>query len=93
MTIVESRPDELIRIKLEFLKPFENTCTAEFTFVPQGEGTAVTWSMLGNNNFVGKAFHLFMNMDAMIGAEFEKGLAAMKTEAEKRASNKQANAR
>ncbi len=79
MTIIESRPGELIRIKLEFLKPFAATNTSEFTFKPEGDQTAVTWSMEGNNNFVAKALHLFMNMDDMIGGQFEKGLASMKS--------------
>jgi len=77
-TIIESKPDELIRIKLDFEKPFKNTCTAEFAFQPQGDQTLVTWSMFGKNNFLGKAFSLFMNCDKMIGGEFEKGLASMK---------------
>jgi hypothetical protein len=78
MTITESRPSELVRIKLEFLKPFKATNTAEFTFKPVGEQTEVTWSMSGTNNFFGKAFDLFMNMDKTVGADFERGLAAMK---------------
>jgi hypothetical protein len=82
MTILESRPSELIRIKLEFLKPFACTNTAEFTFQPEGNQTAVTWSMSGVNQFMGKAFGLFMNMDKMIGNDFEKGLASMKSLAE-----------
>ncbi|HYV66276.1 MAG TPA: SRPBCC family protein [Myxococcales bacterium] len=82
MTIVESRPDELVRIKLEFRKPFEATNTAEFTFKRQGERTAVTWSMYGHNNFIGKAVGLFVNMDQALGGEFEKGLASMKSAAE-----------
>ena len=82
MTIVESRPSELVRIKLEFLKPFEATNTAEFTFKPQGERTAVTWSMYGHNNFIGKAVGLFVNMDRALGGEFEKGLVSMKSVAE-----------
>ena len=77
-TIIESKPDELIRIKLDFEKPFKNTCTAEFAFQPQGDQTLVTWSMFGKNNFLGKAFSLFMNCDKMIGGEFEKGLESMK---------------
>jgi hypothetical protein len=77
MTITESRPNELIRIKLEFLKPFEVTNTAEFTFEPAGNQTAVTWSMFGHNTLMGKAIGLFMNMDRMIGEQFEKGLADM----------------
>ena len=77
MTIVESRPDELVRIKLEFLRPFRATNTAEFTFKPEGERTAVTWSMYGHNKFIGKAVGLFVNMDKALGAEFDKGLRSL----------------
>jgi Polyketide cyclase / dehydrase and lipid transport len=79
MTIIESRPSELIRIKLEFFKPFAATNTAEFTFKPEGNQTAVTWSMFGDKNFMAKAVHLFMNMDKMTGGQFEKGLVSMKS--------------
>jgi hypothetical protein len=82
MTIMESHPGELIRIKLEFLKPFKATNTAEFIFKPEGNQTAVTWSMSGKNNFMGKAMGLIMNFDKMIGGQFEKGLAQMKLLAE-----------
>jgi polyketide cyclase/dehydrase/lipid transport protein len=77
-TIIESKPDELVRIKLDFEKPFKNTCTAEFTFQPEGDQTLVTWSMFGKNDFIGKVFSLFINCDKMVGSEFEKGLASMK---------------
>jgi carbon monoxide dehydrogenase subunit G len=87
MTITESRPNELVRIKLEFMKPFAATNTAEFTFKPEGDRTAVTWSMYGHNNFIGKAVCLVMNMDKTLGGEFDKGLAAMKTVAEAAARN------
>lgn len=83
MTIVESRPNELIRIKLDFLKPFAATHTAEFTFTPEGDRTNVTWSMSGQNNLLAKAIHLFIDMDKMVGKDFEAGLAAMKALAEK----------
>src|SRR5207302_4610252 len=79
MTITESRPSDLIRIKLEFLKPFAATNTAEFTFKPEGNRTVVTWSMAGNVNFMAKIVHLFMDMDRMIGGNFEKGLAQLKS--------------
>jgi hypothetical protein len=82
MTIFESAPSDLIRIKLEFLKPFKATNTAEFVFKPEGNQTVVTWSMFGKNNFFFKAFSLFMNSDKMVGKDFEKGLAAIKTVAE-----------
>ena len=84
MTLTESRPPDLIRINLEFLKPFAATSTAEFTFRPEGQRTAVTWSMVGKLNFVTKIVHLVVNMDKMIGGNFEKGLADMKSVAEGR---------
>jgi uncharacterized protein YndB with AHSA1/START domain len=79
MTLTESRPNDVVSIKLEFRKPFKATNTAEFTFKPEGDQTVVTWSMSGRNNFMFKAFGLFMNMDKMLGGEFEKGLASMKS--------------
>lgn len=82
MTITESRPSDLVRIKLEFLKPFAATNQAEFTFKPQGNQTTVTWSMSGKKNFVTKAMGLVMSMDKMLGGQFEKGLQQMKSVAE-----------
>jgi hypothetical protein len=79
MTLTESRPSDLIRIKLEFLKPFRGTSVAEFTFRPEGDHTVVTWSMVGENDFIAKAVHLFVDMDRMVGGNFEKGLAQMKS--------------
>ncbi len=81
MEILESRPSERIRIRLDFLKPMKATNTAEFTFAPEGDGTTVTWSMEGERNFMAKAIGLFMNMDEMIGGQFEQGLAQMETAA------------
>lgn len=82
MTLTESKPSETIRIKLEFIKPFAATNTTEFTFKAEGDKTLVTWSMFGTNNFMAKAFGLIMNMDKIVGADFEKGLAQLKTVAE-----------
>ena len=82
MTITESRPNELIRFNLEFIKPMAGTSTAEFSFKPEGSRTTVTWSMSGKNNFIAKAMCLFMNMDKMVGGEFEKGLSSLKSIAE-----------
>jgi len=79
MTITESRPNDLIRLKLEFYKPFAATNSAEFTFKPAGDQTAVTWSMTGNKNFMAKAIHLFVSMDKMIGGQFDKGLGSMRS--------------
>ena len=86
MEIVESKPNELIKIKLHFVKPFEGTNDTLFTFKPEGTGTAMTWEMSGKNNFVGKAMCMLMNMDAMVGGDFEKGLNSVKTIVEKPAT-------
>ena len=82
MTIEQSDMPSQVFIKLEFLKPFAATNTATFTFAPVPTGTKVTWAMDGRNNFVAKALHLVMDMDKMIGGNFEQGLAALKTVAE-----------
>lgn len=82
MTITESHPSDLILIRLEFTKPLPGINTTEFTFKPEGQQTEVTWTMSGKNNFIGKAFGLFVNCDKMVGGQFEKGLASLKTAAE-----------
>lgn len=82
MTLTESRPNELIRVRLEFLRPFAATSLAEFAFEPVGDRTAVTWSLAGRNDFVAKAIHLVVSMDRMIGGQFEVGLARMEAVAE-----------
>lgn len=79
MTITESTPSSLIRLRLEFLRPFKATNTAEFQFTSEGGQTLVTWSMTGKNNFPFKVFGLFMDCDTMVGKDFEKGLASLKS--------------
>ncbi|HWA96849.1 MAG TPA: SRPBCC family protein, partial [Pirellulales bacterium] len=85
MTIVESKPNELIRIRLEFEKPMPGTNMAEFSFKADGGQTRVTWSNSGDKNFVCKAMGLFMDMDKMIGDMFDQGLANLKAIVEKNA--------
>ncbi len=82
MTITESRTNEAILIRLEFIKPFAAVNDTEFTFKSEENQTVVTWTMSGKNGFMAKAFCLFMNMDKMVGGDFEKGLVQMKTVAE-----------
>lgn len=87
MTITESRPNEKVGVKLEFIKPWQATNTATFLFDSQGQATKVTWVMEGTNTFMGKAVGLFVDMDAMIGKEFEKGLAQLKSVSEASIAN------
>ncbi len=88
MSITESRPNELVHFHLEFLKPMAGTSEAEFTFKPEGNQTTVTWAMSGRNNFIAKAVSLFMDCDKLVGGQFEKGLASMKSVAEAAAQSK-----
>ena len=79
MTLTESNPTEHIRIDLDFVKPFAAHNVTEFMLKPDGDKTNVTWTLVGKNNFGAKAFNLVMNMDKLVGGDFEKGLAQMKT--------------
>jgi hypothetical protein len=83
MTITESRLNDFISFKLEFLKPLAATNTAEFSFQSEDNLTKVTWSMYGKNNFMSKAIGLIMNCEKMVGGQFENGLASLKAIAEK----------
>jgi uncharacterized protein YndB with AHSA1/START domain len=82
MEIIEAQPPSKIRIKLDFLKPFEAHNTAEFTMLPQGATTHLTWVMRGPAPFMSKLMQVFMNFDRMIGKDFEAGLASLKKLAE-----------
>ncbi|CAH0257493.1 MULTISPECIES: SRPBCC family protein [unclassified Arthrobacter] len=77
MEIVDTAEPRNIKIRLEFTKPFKAVNPTTFTFAPSGSGTQVTWTMTGENKGIGKVFALFMNMDKMVGADFEKGLASL----------------
>src|SRR4051794_2119008 len=83
MEIMESTQPSKVAVDLQFLRPFENRCIAEFTMQPGADGTTVTWAMSGKNLFIGKVMSTFMNMDKMVGNDFEVGLANLKTLAEK----------
>jgi hypothetical protein len=84
MTITDSNPPKRIRLTLAFIKPMQDTADTEFLFQPVGEGTTVTWTMSGKKQgFVQKAFCLVMNMDKMLGGQFDEGLANLKDVVEK----------
>jgi carbon monoxide dehydrogenase subunit G len=83
MEIVESSVPSKVEIKMDFLKPFECHNNATFTMEPAGGATHVTWAMNGPTPFVGKIMHVFLNMDRMVGTDFEAGLANLKTAAER----------
>lgn len=72
-----------VKIDMRFIKPWKAECSAVFHFTPVANGTNVRWTMDGPNLFMGKVMSFFMNMDKMIGKDFETGLAGLKAEAEK----------
>jgi hypothetical protein len=78
MEILDAQAPSKIVIKLDFFTPFEGHNTAEFTMLPQGDATNLTWTMTGPAVFMSKVMQVFMNLDKMIGKDFEAGLANLK---------------
>jgi hypothetical protein len=74
-TIIESKPNELVRLRMEFKKPMESECTVDFSFKPEGDKTKVTWAMYGPQPFIGKLMSVFVDCDKMCGDQFAQGLA------------------
>ena len=83
MLVTDSNPSDLVRIKLDFVKPMASTAMTDITFKPVGSETEVTWAMYGENGFVGRAMCFFVSIDKMAGGDFERGLANLKKVAEK----------
>jgi hypothetical protein len=83
MEILDTSAPTKIVIKLDFFTPFEGHNTAEFTMLPQGDATNLTWLMHGPAPFMSKLMQVFMNIDNMIGKDFEVGLANLKKLTEK----------
>ena len=82
MEIVETSTN-MVKIDMRFVKPFKNDCVVTFHFTPTGNATTVRWAMDGPNLFVGKVMSVFMDMDKLIGKDFEAGLAGLKAVVEK----------
>ena len=83
MEIAESVPSSKLTLKLDFLKPFEAHNIVDFALAPTGDVTNVTWAMQGDTPYFAKIIHVFINMDRMVGKDFETGLANLKAAAEK----------
>ena len=83
MKITGSTPSSQVVIDLQFLEPFKSASVTTFTLAPEGAGTKLTWSMDGTNNLMSKAMSLVTSMDKMVGPDFERGLASLKSVAER----------
>lgn len=78
MTITESKPNERVATRTDFVKPFEGSSRTDFIFSPAGNQTNVIWTMSGTHNFISKAICLVMNMEKMLGPDVERGLVQLK---------------
>ena len=83
MEITSATPPSKVVLDLEFFRPFACRNVAEYTLEPAGDSTKVTWAMHGPNLYVGKLMGLFIDMDTMVGTDFETGLANLKSLAER----------
>jgi uncharacterized protein YndB with AHSA1/START domain len=83
MEIAESIPPSKLKVKLDFIKPFEAHNLVDFTLEPKGDATSVTWVIQGPSPYISKLIGIFIGMDSMIGKDFEAGLANLKALAEK----------
>lgn len=77
--VTESILNERVKTQLTYTKPVEMSQIAEISLAPEKGGTVVRWSVVGKNNFIGRLFCFFIDMDKFIGGEFEKGLSKLKT--------------
>ena len=87
MEIADTSPPSKITINLDFEKPFKAHNVVEFTMEPKGDATNVTWAMHGRANFMAKVVSVFINMDRMVGKDFEAGLASLKDLAERKTAD------
>jgi hypothetical protein len=84
MLITEAVAPSRVAMKLDFSRPMTTSNRVQFTLVPQGAQTQVTWAMSGPMPYLSKLMTTFMPIDQMIGPDFEAGLVNLKTEAEKK---------
>ncbi len=82
MLITAASPQNGVSLNLEFLRPMKASNVTEINFTAQGDATHVDWVMHGPQPFMSKLFGTFMNIDKMVGADFERGLAKLKAAAE-----------
>ncbi len=86
MSMIEAIPEQRVRIRMDLVRPLKSTSTTELRLEPEGGGVRVVWAIDGSHDFAGKAVSLLVGMKAMMGRDFEKGLAALKAAAEAEAA-------
>lgn len=83
LEITDVTPPNKVVLRLDMIKPFEGSNVIEYAIAPKGSATEVTWSMHGHQPLLARAICLFLDMDKMVGADFERGLASLKSIAER----------
>ena len=83
MTLLDAEAPSRVSFRLEFLKPYQSVATTAFRLSPGSSGTKVTWEIEGRLGYLEKLVGLFMDMTGMIGADFDRGLGALKAVAER----------
>ena len=76
--VVESITNQVVKTQLTYTKPMKMEQLAEISLKPTSNGTIVRWTVTGKDTLIGRFFCLFVNMDKMVGGQFEKGLAKLK---------------
>ena len=83
ITITDTTPPSKLVFDLHMIKPFEGRNVAKIHLNAAGDSTNVTWSLVDKHNLMLKTVSLFINLDNVIGKDFEIGLARLKAIAEK----------
>jgi uncharacterized protein YndB with AHSA1/START domain len=79
ITIVDTVPPNKLVFDLHMIRPFEGRNVATFSLTSSGDATQVTWGLDDKHNLLLKTVTLFVNLDKVIGKDFEVGLARLKT--------------
>jgi hypothetical protein len=83
-SITGIKEGERVDMQIHFLKPWDNIANAYFTTDPVSSNqTNVKWGFYNDVKYPMKVMRLFMNMEKMIGKDFDKGLGKLKEVVEK----------
>jgi hypothetical protein len=76
--ITKIEENKRLDTELRFFKPWKSQSDAYIEVEEADGGTNVTWGFSGVNKVPLNVMMMFMNMDKMIGKDFEEGLADLK---------------
>ena len=79
VSVLANVPNEGVSMRLKMTKPFACDNAVNFTLVPNGDGTHVTWAMSGKQPYMAKLMGVFINCEKMCQRQFDEGLAKLKS--------------